>query len=437
MIPSANVLSRHPFPCSRVLGRFPARVQCGADFDASTVKSSKRRGRKGKKGGGAKKAKEEEKFQGLDPADRWRSPQDVEYAMEELPHPIVGGVIQGAMDRYFDQNPPMSALMDDLFQKKYSESRVAFDYLEFRTYEIEGMGMDHIAGFWEDFGYTKVEDHDISEFDVTYRWLAPPSGKALPRIVICSIKLEVLSEQSQQMIKKRLGTWPEMAKKHVSGAIAARATPWDAPTLDEFDRLYTESEFSAWVLISGYGISCAALSVNEMSNPVYRFGKPPTPVTLEGILEGVAENPTFLLNPGDEAEVLHTNDAGTIAQFATMANVLEYIFADGQRMVVVGSYLSCVERSILPECKDEKGAGSKRSHLYDGIDPGLMQKMLYSTAMALPMTAEQLNVQKEIHNRAQMDGYNLRGEGDPEEEAIIDRYLEIIMAEKQQQHNAN
>lgn len=57
-----------------------------------------------------------------------------------------------------------------------------------------------------------------------------------------------------------------------------------------------------------------------------------------------------------------------------------------------------------------QGAGTKRTQLYGGIDSELMGSMLDCTAMALPLTAQQLTLQTEVYKRAKMDGYDLQGE---------------------------
>lgn len=52
------------------------------------------------------------------------------------------------------------------------------------------MGIDHIAQFWEDFGYVRTDGtENIPNSKVTYQYLSPPSGKDFPRVVISSIKV--------------------------------------------------------------------------------------------------------------------------------------------------------------------------------------------------------------------------------------------------------
>lgn len=62
------------------------------------------------------------------------------------------------------------------------------------------------------------------------------------------------------------------------------------------------------ILIHGYGVSCAALSVNEMQTPLYRFGKSPKPVRIEDIFEVCEEIPQVLMTPVDgNPEFIHVS----------------------------------------------------------------------------------------------------------------------------------
>lgn len=39
--------------------------------------------------------------------------------------------------------------------------------------------------------------------------------------------------------------------------------PWETPTLQHYEALLAESEFAAWVLVNGYGLSHTTISVHR------------------------------------------------------------------------------------------------------------------------------------------------------------------------------
>jgi Domain of unknown function (DUF1338) len=39
--------------------------------------------------------------------------------------------------------------------------------------------------------------------------------------------------------------------------------PWETPTLEHYEELQAESEFAAWVLVNGYSLSHATISVHR------------------------------------------------------------------------------------------------------------------------------------------------------------------------------
>lgn len=39
--------------------------------------------------------------------------------------------------------------------------------------------------------------------------------------------------------------------------------PWETPTLEHYQELQAESEFAAWVLVNGYSLSHATISVHR------------------------------------------------------------------------------------------------------------------------------------------------------------------------------
>ena len=44
----------------------------------------------------------------------------------------------------------------------------------------------------------------------------------------------------------------------------AGTLPWDTPELADYQALLAESEFAAWVLVNGYGLSHSTVSVHRL-----------------------------------------------------------------------------------------------------------------------------------------------------------------------------
>lgn len=60
-------------------------------------------------------------------------------------------------------------------------------------------------------------------------WIIEIGNESLDHILY--VQMEDLSSETQEVLRKKMGDWPDIASKHVSGAMASRITPWGPPTL--------------------------------------------------------------------------------------------------------------------------------------------------------------------------------------------------------------
>ena len=81
------------------------------------------------------------------------------------------------------------------------ESEIENDHVAFRTLGVPHLGLASFEKIFLHYGYTKMEPYFFAKKKLDAYWYAPPHPK-YPRIFISELRVQYLSEASQQIIKK-------------------------------------------------------------------------------------------------------------------------------------------------------------------------------------------------------------------------------------------
>ncbi|KDO82768.1 hypothetical protein CISIN_1g016038mg [Citrus sinensis] len=153
-------------------------------------------------------------------------------------------VLQSMEAVYLNRNPTAKAVLE-LVQSS-GNNQICYDHIAFRTFGVNGHGIDSIASFFMDYGYTKQDELRFPAKKLKAFWFSPPSfhypdggsgvNGPLPRVFISELLVDQMSPQIQEIIRKYTET-SGSGKKHAALASALGSLTWGKPLYSEFQQL--------------------------------------------------------------------------------------------------------------------------------------------------------------------------------------------------------
>jgi hypothetical protein len=139
------------------------------------------------------------------------------------------------------------------------------------------------------------------------------------------------------------------------------------PRLKDYETLLAESEYAAWVIYNRYYLNHYTISVHALPGG---YGQLET-------FDAFVENLGIRLN--DSGGKIKTSGDGLLRQSATVADMQDAVFADGESRRIAGSYVEFAERSVLPQFKDLPPEQIGRQHRREGFETSNADKIFEST----------------------------------------------------------
>ncbi|PKI41303.1 hypothetical protein CRG98_038324 [Punica granatum] len=284
-------------------------------------------------------------------------------------------VLQSMETVYLYRNPTARAVLE--LVRSAGEDQICYDHLAFRTFGVNGHGIDSMASFFLDYGYTQQEELRFPAKKLRALWFSPPKfspGRGgsgvhgpLPRAFISELLVDQMSPQTQDIIRKYVRISGN-GNKHAALASALGTLTWEKPLHSEFQQLARESEYAAWTLVNGYALNHVTISVHRLKS------------NLKGInnLNKFFEDNGFKLN--SEGGVLKVSPDGLLQQSSTVADSFPFQFSDGVIERVPCSYIEFAERLVLPQFKNLPENEVKEFHRRDGFEVGNADKIFESTS---------------------------------------------------------
>ncbi|KAF8378398.1 hypothetical protein HHK36_029737 [Tetracentron sinense] len=274
---------------------------------------------------------------------------------------------------YLMRNPTANAILELV----HSFDQICYDHLAFRTFGVDGYGIDSVAKFFLDFGYTPREELRFPAKKLKALWFAPPSllhpdsgsgvNGPLPRIFISELLVDEMSPKVQEIVRKYTKI-SGSGNKHAALASALGSLTWGIPSYSEFQQLARESEYAAWTLVNGYAVNHVTISTHRMKSHLRN---------IKSLNELIEEN-GFKLN--SEGGVLKVSPDGLLLQSSTVADSISFCFSDGITESVPCSYIEFAERLVLPQYKNLLEIEVKEFHRRDGFEVGNADKIFESTS---------------------------------------------------------
>ncbi|CAL8994445.1 unnamed protein product [Prunus brigantina] len=276
---------------------------------------------------------------------------------------------------YLSRNPTAKAVLE--LVGSVADDQICYDHFAFRTFGVNGYGIDSIAKFFLDFGYTPREELRFPAKKLRALWFSPPSvptshggsgvNGPLPRVFVSELLVDQMSPQTQDIIKKYTGI-SGSGNKHAALASALGSLTWEKPLHSEFQQLARESEYAAWTLVNGYALNHATISTHQLKSRLRDIKN----------LNQFIEKNGFKLN--SEGGTLKVSPDGLLQQSSTVADSIHFQFSDGLTESVPCSYIEFAERLVLPQYSNLPLEEVKEHHRRDGFEVGNADKIFESTS---------------------------------------------------------
>lgn len=284
--------------------------------------------------------------------------------------------VLGSMETvYLNRNPTAKAVLELVHSS--GNDKICYDHLAFRTFGVNGHGIDSMAEMFLDFGYTQKDELRFPAKKLKAYWFSPPTTSSdegsgmngpLPRVFISELLVDQMSSEAQEIIRKYTGMSGE-GKKYAALASAFGSLTWGKPLYSEFQRLARESEYAAWTLVNGYALNHVTISVHRLKKSHLR--------SINNLNQFIEEN-GFKLN--SEGGTLKVSPDGFLLQSSTVADSMPFHFSDGTIDSVPCSYIEFAERLVLPQYKNLPDEQVKEFHRRDGFEVGNADKIFESTS---------------------------------------------------------
>uniref|UniRef100_A0ACD5W5E5 Uncharacterized protein n=1 Tax=Avena sativa TaxID=4498 RepID=A0ACD5W5E5_AVESA len=116
-------------------------------------------------------------------------------------------VLSNMQKVYLSRNPTAEKILG--LVRSYDGDNICFDHFAFRTFALDGYGINSLAEFFTDFGYKSREELRFPAKKLRALWFSPPKSDGysgtgtygpLPRIFISELLVDELSAPSQVVL---------------------------------------------------------------------------------------------------------------------------------------------------------------------------------------------------------------------------------------------
>ena len=286
-------------------------------------------------------------------------------------------VLSGLMRRYQERVPDVAAIVGEMVKAKLiaTPDDIENDHIAFRTMGVPQLGIQSFEKIFLHCGYERRDAYHFAHKKLDAFWYAPPDPKQ-PRIFVSELRVQDLSDEAQRIIKSYTDEVPndpvdqlDLNDGHAVDAFL-HSPLWRLPTLEDYQRLASESEYAAWVIYNRYYLNHFTVSVHNLPEPFD---------TCAGFNQFL-ESHGFKLN--DSGGKVKQSPDGMLLQSSTVAEMLEVTFAGGEKRNISGSYVEFAERRVRPEFAHLPKSEIKSEHRREGFEAGNADKIFESTYTA-------------------------------------------------------
>lgn len=286
----------------------------------------------------------------------------------------LGIVMNMLMDRYAERVPDVNTIIRSMIERGVIHQRddIQNDHIAFRTLGVEHLGIRSLEKIFLHYGYTKKDHLHFASKKLDAYWYAPPEPQ-FPRIFISELRVHELSAKAQSILHSYTSEVThdpvddlDLNDPQAVGEFLHMGL-WRLPLMEDYKSLLSESEYASWVIYNRYYLNHYTISLHHLKdgyNTCEQFN-----TFLESI--GIKLN--------DSGGKIKISPDELLRQSSTVAQLIEAPFADGESMLIAGSYVEFAERGVLPQYRDLDASQLRREHYRDGFEAGNADKIFEST----------------------------------------------------------
>lgn len=283
-------------------------------------------------------------------------------------------ILNGLMRRYKERVPDVSAIINAMIKEGIinNAADIENDHIAFRTMGVANLGVRSLEKIFLHYGYQKRDYYHFKEKKLDAWWYAPPKDY-YPRIFASELRVQDLSEQTQNIIHQYTDTvkTDPVAQLDLNDTKSVdnylHSGLWQIPTVADYESLLAESEYAAWVIFNHYYLNHFTISVHNL----------PEGYNSMQAFDDFLEKNNFKLNSaGGKIKI---SPDGKLLQSSTVAKVIKATFANGKKKEIAGSYVEFAERKVLAEFEGLPKEQILRKHRRDGFEAGNADKIFEST----------------------------------------------------------
>ena len=170
-------------------------------------------------------------------------------------------IFKRAWDHYTTENPSVLKIYE-IFQSE--GETVEHDHIAFRTFNDSRVNLEVIAKPFVDNGYEAIEDYYFEKKKLYAKHYEHKTDPSAPKIFISHLLTEQFSPFLQETIQESLNQIPNEFLSPENLIFAGNL--WGIPQYDVYEKLYSESEYAAWMYVYGFRVNHFAIKVNILKH---------------------------------------------------------------------------------------------------------------------------------------------------------------------------
>jgi len=221
---------------------------------------------------------------------------------------------------------PQAEQIHALFLKQ--NHQIVNDHVAFRTFDHSDLNIAVFEPYIFQLGYTFLNDyHFPNKYLYAKSYLA--QDPQLPKIFISQLICQKLSQSNQKIINTLLESISSKPINCIDALYKGRL--WDKPSWQQYQSLLAESEYAAWLSVMGLRANHFTISINHLDSHV----------SIEAVNQFLKNNGFILNMAGGE---IKGSPEELLEQSSTMADKMEFEFADGDRHRINTCYYEFARR---------------------------------------------------------------------------------------------
>lgn len=291
-----------------------------------------------------------------------------------MEHKVLQGFLKELFDNYQENVIDVKKITSELIQRNVisNQNDIINDHIAFRTLGIEHLGIQSFEKIFLAHGYKKMDYYNFETKQLNAYWYSPPTEQ-FPRVFISELRVNDLTKGAQDIIKKYtqdiksdpLDSIDLNNEKAISNFL--HQPLWGIPSLEDYTKLSSESEYAAWVIFNRYYLNHYTISVQNLKDNYNTLSQ------FNSFLESI----NIKLNTAG-GKIKESED-GLLLQSSSVSYSKTVKFACGKEHDISGSYVEFAERKILPEFKHLPISEIKRKHRKEGFEAKNADKIFEST----------------------------------------------------------